>query len=338
MRNFFRERLAENDLLAAPMAGVTSAPFRLFLREFFSGIAYTEMVSVEGVRRSNPHSMEYLDIMNGDRPVIAQLFGGNPDSYPEAVAVAESYSAPDGYDINMGCPVKKVIKAGGGCALLTDLPRIVKIIRAMRSGTERPFSVKIRTGWDESKPIFKEVLNIAESEGADALILHARTRKQMFGGAINYEALADLSSFASIPIIGNGDVTDYESYLRIKKTGVNGVMIGRGMMKTPWIFKAVKEGKEPQNYYTPTELHLFLLKLYGNMLEHTIGRSAEQKKREHYLNIIKKFAVWFSKGLENAAQFRAEVFKSAREDLFFKLLERYFTQSVFPLDIDDSRD
>jgi len=324
MRNFFKDRLAKNDLLAAPMAGITSAPFRLFLREFTDGIVYTEMASVEGVRRANPCSMEYLDILDGDRPVVAQLFGGNFDYYSEAVTAAERYSAPDGYDINMGCPVKKVIKAGGGCALLTDLPKAVKIIRAMRSGTERPFSVKIRIGWDESKPVFREMLDIAESEGADALILHARTRTQMFGGAIHYDALADLASVASIPIIGNGDVTDYESYARMKKTGVSGVMIGRGMMRAPWIFKAIKEGKDPQNYYTPLECRHLLLKLYGKMLEHAAER---QNKREHYLNIIKKFAVWFSKGLENAGQFRAEVYKSTEEKKFLELLERVFGYS-----------
>ena len=155
MRNFFRNRLAANDLLAAPMAGITSAPFRLFLREFTDGIVYTEMASVEGVKRCNPHSMGYLDIIDGDRPVVAQLFGGNSDSYFEAVLAAERYSAPDGYDINMGCPVKKVIKAGGGCALLMDLPKAAKIVRAMRRGTERPFSLKVRLGWDDDKPVYR---------------------------------------------------------------------------------------------------------------------------------------------------------------------------------------
>jgi len=259
--------------------------------------------------------------MHGDRPVVAQLFGSNPDSYPKAVNAAEGYSAPDGYDINMGCPVKKVIKNGGGCALLTDLPKITEIIRTMRSGTERPFSVKIRTGWDESKPVFREILNIAESEGADALILHARTRTQMFGGSVHYDALADLSSAASIPVIGNGDITDYESYTRMKKTGVSGIMIGRGMMRTPWIFKAIKEGKDPQNYFSSVQLRSVLLKLYDKMLEHA---GEKLKKQEHYLNIIKKFAVWFSKGFENAGQFRAEIYKRNDEKMFLELLERFF--------------
>ena len=322
--NFFRDRLIKNDLIAAPMAGITSAPFRLFLREFFDGIAYTEMVSVEGVKRCNPYSMEYLDIMDGDRPVIAQLFGGNPDSYPEAVKAAEKYSAPDGYDINMGCPVKKVIKAGGGCALLTDLPKIAGIVRAMRQGTRQPFSLKIRLGWDESKYVYKEILDIAENEGADALILHARTRTQMFGGAVNYAALADLASSASIPIIGNGNVTGYESYLRMKETGVSGVMIGRGMMYAPWIFKAIREKKETHDYFSPSEIRCLLLKLYGLMLKHAGSDANCYKKQEHYLNVMKKFAVWFSKGFENAAKFRAELYKTPGKERFLNLLEEYF--------------
>ena len=320
VRNFFRDRLNKNDLIAAPMAGITSAPFRLFLREFTDGIAYTEMVSVEGVKRRNPRSMECLDIMDGDRPVAAQFFGGNPDSYPEAVAAAEQYSNPDAYDINMGCPVKKVIKAGGGCALLADLSKVAQITRAMRSCTKQPFSLKIRLGWDDHKPVYKEVLDIAEKEGADALIVHARTRAQMFGGAVNYDALAELAS-SSIPIVGNGDVTGHESYLRMKETGVSGVMIGRAMMRSPWIFKALREGKETQGYYPPNELRALLLKLYALLLSYAAERP---HKKEHYLNVIKKFAVWFSKGLNDAAKFRVEVYKNTTEKRFLNLIDEYF--------------
>jgi nifR3 family TIM-barrel protein len=300
------------------MAGISSAPFRLILREFFDGLAYTEMVSVEGVKRDNPFSTEYLDILPNDRPVVAQLFGGNPDSYQEAAEVATKYSNPDAFDINMGCPVKKVIKSGGGCALLRDLDRVRAIISSMRKGTTKPFSVKIRVGWDESTPVYNEILDIAQSEGADAIILHARTRSQMFGGRIHYEALADMAARATIPVIGNGDVTDVESYRRMKETGVDGVMIGRAMMHAPWVFKVIREGRDSQDYLAPIELYELIFRLYHKMQQHA---SANENKQGHYLNIIKKYAVWFSKGLPEAANFRAEIYKNSDEESFLNLME-----------------
>lgn len=320
-RNFFKEQLALNDLVAAPMAGISSPPFRLMLRDFFDGIIYTEMVSVEGVQRDNPSSMEYLDILEGDRPVVAQLFGGNADAYPKAVEMAEKYSTPDAYDVNMGCPVKKVIKTGGGCALLRDTENIAKIIRALRSGTEKAFSVKFRTGWDDTMSVYMEILDIAQTEGADAVILHGRTRTQMFGGKINYDAIAELAEEATIPVIGNGNVCDYDSYIKMKQTGVDGVMVGRAMMSTPWVFKAIREKAPAENYFEPARLYEILIKLYGLMKLHAGDCS---NKQGHYLNIIKKYSVWFSKGLENAAQYRAEVYKDNDETRFMGLMERFY--------------
>lgn len=302
------------------MAGISDPPFRLLLREWFDGIAYTEMVSVEGIRRNNPQSTCYLDTLDSG-PTVAQLFGGNPDSYPEAVDVAMEYKKPDAFDINMGCPVKKVVKTGGGSALLRDLPKIKEIVRAMRRNTEVPFSIKIRTGWDEATLVYKEIQDIAESEGADALILHARTRSQMFGGRINYDALAEIASRATIPVIGNGDVHDYESYRKIKETGVHGVMIGRAMMHAPWVFKAIRENKDPQGYLSAREKHAVILKLYGHMLDYA---NDDANKRLHYLNIIKKISVWFSKGLRDAAVFRAGVYKNTDETCYLDLLDRFF--------------
>ncbi|MDR2869389.1 MAG: tRNA-dihydrouridine synthase family protein [Deferribacteraceae bacterium] len=305
-RDFFRQQLSRNDLVAAPMAGVSTPPFRKILRDYFDGIAYTEMVSVEGVCRDNPASTIYLDMMEGDRPVVAQLFGGNSAAYAPAIAVAEAYNGPDAFDINMGCPVKKVIKSGGGCALLLNLENVAQIVRAVRQATERPFSVKIRIGWEESKPVYREILDIAQSEGADAIILHARTRTQMFGGAIHYEALAEMAANATIPVIGNGDVCDYASYKRMKDTGVDGVMIGRAMMHAPWVFQAIREQKATQGFISPSQIHALLLKLLDYSLLHA---GTDMNKLGHYLNLLRKQAVWFSKGLPDAAQFRVEVFR-----------------------------
>jgi nifR3 family TIM-barrel protein len=311
MSDFFRKQLAINDLVAAPMAGISTPPFRKLLRRYFSGLAYTEMMSVEGVSRDNPQSTKYMDVMDGDSPVVVQLFGGNVDAYVPAVAIAERYGAqfpapPAAYDVNMGCPVKKVLKTGGGCALLRDLGKVASIVRTVRQATERPFSIKIRIGWDDKSPVYNEILDIAQSEGADAIILHARTRPQMFGGAIHYDVLADMASQATIPLIGNGDVCDYDSYMRMKATGVDGVMIGRAMMHAPWVFQAIREQKNPESFISPMDIYNLLF----DLLDYSrLDAGSDSARMGHYLNILRRQAVWFSKGLPDAAVFRVNIFK-----------------------------
>jgi tRNA-dihydrouridine synthase len=166
-----------------------------------------------------------------------------------------------------------------------------------------------------------EMLDIAQSEGADAIILHARTRSQMFGGRIHYEALAEMVSAAKIPVIGNGDVSSLETLRLMQETGVDGVMIGRAMMHAPWVFAALKEGKEPEGYLQPAELYTLLLRLYSLMKEHA---GDNPNKQMHYLNIIKKYSVWFSKGLPEATTFRTMVYKNIDEAYFLNLLEEFY--------------
>jgi nifR3 family TIM-barrel protein len=318
----FREALQKNIFVSAPMAGFTSAPYRIFLRELFSGIIYTEMTSAEGLARGNPGSLELLDMIGDCRPCVLQLFGGNPESYPRAVRFAEEYAAPDAYDINIGCPVRKVLKTGGGAALLGNLNTLKEIVRAVRNSTQKEFSIKIRLGLDEKSLVYKEILAIAEGEGVNALVVHARTKRQMFGGDVNYDALAELSASSKIPVIGNGSVAGTESLARMRETGVAGIMIGRGALHAPWIFKALSEGKEPVGYLPGREILALLERLYGCMLIHA---GENDRKKTHYLNILKKFSVWFSKGLENAAEFRTNVYKSDGEEMFFRTLRDFFT-------------
>jgi nifR3 family TIM-barrel protein len=321
----FREELKKNRLAAAPMAGITSAPFRRLLRDFFNGIIYTEMVSAEGLTRNNAGSLEFLDMIAETRPSVVQLFGGKPESYPRAIRFVEEYAAPDAYDINMGCPVRKVLKTGGGSALLNDLDTLKKIVRAVRGATEKEFSIKIRLGSDEKNLVYKEILAIAEGEGVNALVVHARTRRQMFGGVINYEALSHLSAAAKIPIIGNGGVENLESLARMEETGVSGVMVARAAMRMPWIFKAFGEGKEPSGYLAKGEIYPLILKLHEYMLLHA---GDNERKKNHYLNILKKFSVSFTKGLEGSAEFRVKVYQKSDEEYFFRVLEDFFMRAA----------
>lgn len=327
MSDFFQTNLLKNDLVAAPLAGYSHMPYRRILREFFDGIIYSEMISVEGLSRRNKETMEYLDRKDYESPLVFQLFGGKPESYIEAVKVAENETQVDAFDVNMGCPVKKVIKAGGGCALLNDLSRIKAIVENIRKTTEKPFSIKIRIGLDQKKLVYNEILKIAENEGVNALIVHARTKSDMFSGTVRHDILRELAETAKIPVIGNGGVVDYNSYLEMKNTGVAGIMIGRAMMKAPWVFKAIKEKENNiYEYLKPQEISKILLTLWGYMLEHTKGRNM---KETHYMHVLKKFAVWFCKGLDNASDFRVNIYKVNTIEEVLALIEEYYGSANF---------
>ncbi|WP_022850436.1 tRNA dihydrouridine synthase [Limisalsivibrio acetivorans] len=311
--------LDNNRLIAAPLAGITTPPFRKMLRDFHDGIIYTEMISVEGLIRMGAKTLEYLRLNDADHPVGIQLFGGKPESYPEAVRVAEECSSPDFYDINMGCPVKKVIKGGSGSALLCDLPRAGKIISALRRATDKPVTVKIRLGWDRDSLIYNELIRIAAEEGADAVTLHGRTKTEMFSGVPDYELIADAVANSSISVIGNGNVADVESMRRMEQTGCDGIMIGRGLMKMPWIFESLRNGKNPEGYLSGPQLYELLLKLYDYTEEF-----AEGKK---FIDAYKKYSVWFSKGFHGSSDFRTRVYKCGDESSLKKCMKDFFLTS-----------
>ena len=325
MSDFFKKNLLENDLVAAPLAGYSHMPYRRLLRNFFDGIVYSEMISVEGLARRNKETLEYLDRKEYESPLVFQLFGGKPESYPEAVKVAENEAQVDAFDVNMGCPVKKVIKAGGGCSLLGDLGRIKAIVQNIRKSTDKPFSIKIRIGLDQKNLVYNEILKIAENEGVNALIVHARTKSDMFGGTVRLDILQELAENSKITLIGNGGVADYDSYKKMKETGVAGVMIGRAMMKAPWVFEVIKNKQNNvYSYLSPAEIAGVLNRLWEHMLEHTKGRNM---KETHYMHVLKKFAVWFCKGLDNASDFRVNIYKVNTVDEVLHIINDYYNNA-----------
>jgi len=310
------EILNKNDMVAAPMAGISTPPFREILRKFFDGIIYSEMVSVEGLMRRIQKTLAYLYTTDKDNPLGLQIFGSKPESFQEAVNVLLDCCNPEIIDINMGCPVKKVLKSGSGCALLKDLKNIEQIIRATRKATEKILTIKIRLGWSLDDLVYKEVLKIAENEGVDGLTVHGRVKSEMFSGDIHYDMIGELKSIANIPIVGNGNVVDRESYDRMKETGVDGIMIGRAMMKQPWVFQAIKENKDPDNYFDIAQLKSLLFDI--------IEIEKHYRGELYFMDIVKKYAVWFSKGLKDSSVFRKEIYKAITEKQLVDLVERFF--------------
>lgn len=325
MSDFFKDNLLKNDLVAAPLAGYSFLPFRLILRKFFNGIIYSEMISAEGLARRNAETMEYLDRLDEESPLVFQIFGGKPDSFAEAVKVAENYVKVDAFDINMGCPVKKVLKSGGGCSLLNDLDRLKNIVKSVRKSTDKPFSIKIRIGLDSGRLVYKEILNIAEGEGVDAVAVHCRTKSDMFGGRVRLDILEEIASLAKIAVIGNGGIDGFSSYTEMKNTGVDGIMIGRAMMKAPWIFKAVKDGRDDiYSCIAPEEIGELLFDMWDNMKEHAGNR---ELKSIHYMHVLRKFAVWFCKGLNNASEFRTRLYQTQDINEVLCMIKTYFADA-----------
>lgn len=308
--------LKGNPLVGAPLAGITNYPFRKLVRLFHNGLIFTEMVSVEGVKRGNKQTLKLIDVRSEENPVGIQLFGGNPDSFSEAVRVIEDNFDFFCFDINMGCPVKKVLKSKAGAYLLTDLKTAVGIISAVRKATRKPLFVKTRLGWDEKNLIYREILKICEGEGVDVLTIHGRTKSQLYSGKVKYDAIAEVKSLSKIPIIGNGDVVDLKTFALMKNTGVDAIMIGRGMMKSPWIFKALMDNKEPINYLKPEEIRYTLLFLL------------EEEKRfregKYFLAPFKKYAVWFSKGFKNSSDFRVKIYSTDDENKIRELIDDFY--------------
>lgn len=324
--SFFREQLAKNDLIAAPMAGISTPQFRKVVRRYHDGLMYSEMISVEGLLRKNERTMFLLAMNDNDAPLFWQLFGKRPESFYDAIRVADECTNAQGYDVNCGCPVKKVINSGAGSHLLRDLPLVKKIASAMRKATEKPLSMKIRLGWDHNTYVYKELLKIAEGEGFDALILHGRTRTDMFGRFVLYDKIAELAALATIPLIGNGNVTNRESYEKMKATGCDGVMIGRGMMKMPWTFAAIHEKRNPVNYLSRSEIYDLLMAMYDAV---RVTRP-EYFAKGHHIPIIKKYAIWFSKGFPEAAEFRVDLYRKTDEESFLSMVEEFYLHRQEP--------
>ncbi|MCA1933349.1 MAG: tRNA-dihydrouridine synthase family protein [Calditerrivibrio sp.] len=307
-----------NYLVGAPLAGITNYPFRKIVRKYHSGLIFTEMVSVEGLKRGNKKSVKLIDIHPDERNVGIQLFGGEPESYIGAVKFLNDNYSPFCIDINIGCPVKKVLKSKAGAYLLTDLKRLESIVKTAVKNSRFPVSVKTRVGWDDKNHVYKEVLKICEGEGVSFITIHGRTKSQMYGCKVGYNSIAEMKSLARVPVIGNGDVVDLESFELMKRTGVDGIMIGRGMMKSPWIFDAITKGFDPVGYLSGNEI--------VGLLDEFLQEWKLFRNSERYLEAFKKFVVWFSKGYRNSAEFRNRIYSELDESELMKEYRYFYTK------------
>lgn len=229
----------KNNLIAAPMAGLSSLPYRLLAIEQGCALAFSEMVSAEGTIRAHARTKRYYANDSRSRPFGVQLFGSDPKAISDAILMLEAETI-DLMDINMGCPVKKVCSKGAGSALMCTPAKVSAIVASARMATKRPLTVKIRSGWNDDSINCVEIARIAADAGADAITVHPRTKRQEFKGKANWKYIADVKAAVKIPVIGNGDVKCRADALRMfEETGCDAIMIGRAAIGNPWVFAEI---------------------------------------------------------------------------------------------------
>ncbi|AXF57968.1 tRNA dihydrouridine synthase DusB [Salicibibacter kimchii] len=309
----------ENQVVVAPMAGVSNPAFRLIAKEFGSGLVCAEMISDKAILHENEKSMRMLYVDEREKPLSLQIFGGSKESLVAAAQVVDQQTNANIIDINMGCPVPKVTKCDAGARWLLDPDKIYDMVDVVVRNVQKPVTVKMRTGWDDDHVYVLENARAVESAGGQAVSVHGRTRYQMYEGLADWDLIREVKETVNIPVIGNGDVnTPQDAKRLLEETGVDGVMIGRAALGNPWMLyrtvKYLEDGSLPDEPNAKEKIDVCMLHM---------DRLIDLKGEKIAVREMRKHAGWYLKGMRGNGKVRGKINELDHRDEVADVLYRF---------------
>ena len=314
-----RDLTIANQIVIAPLAGISNPAFRTIAKEFGAGLVYSEMISDKAIVYKNKKTLEMCRVEPTEHPIALQLFGEDIESMVQAAIYLDTQTGCDIIDINMGCPVPKIIKGSGGASLMKDPRHAYEIVKAIVAVVKKPVTVKIRIGWDNQNLNAPHLAKLLEEAGASAIAVHGRTRAAMYAGKVNLEEIAKIKAAVTIPVIGNGDIVDLESAKEmLEKTKVDAIMVGRGILGNPWLIEELTaglEGRETTSLITLSHKFETACKHCLRLIELKGEKVAMKEMRGHF--------AWYIAGLPHSHSVKNMISQMTEYEQFDRIVKDY---------------